>query len=289
MFNSIDVSINAFLPHTSARFAKLKIWQYLDDNPQFEGSGDSWVDSITRGWSADWIAAEMQKGDVEKGLLISSCVTSGAGGEEILVTLDEVVEVVDRYPDRFAGLVGVNPLKGMETIRYVNRAVRDNGFKGVHIYPHWFGVYVNDRKYYPIYAKCAELDVPICMQISMPTPASGTLFCGRPSLLETVAMDFPELRIVALHAGFPLVDELLLMCSTHENIYIGADAFPPSSWPRGLVDYINTAGRNRVMWGSDFPIQHDWAGCISQLKDVIPDKQIQKKILRDNALACFNL
>ena len=290
MIKAIDTSINAFFPETSSRFSDLGLWKFLDDNPAFEGiSGESWAEKIKRGWSPASIIEKMDTADIEKGFLISPWVTDGVGGKDMVTTVEEVAVVIDEYPDKFFGLVGVNPLNGMETIRYIDRAVNTHNFKGVHIYPHWFGLPVNDKKYYPIYSKCVELDIPICMQISMQTPASGAAFCGQPRFLDSVALDFPELRIVALHTGHPFEDELIAMCWVHENIYQIVDAFRPTMWPPTLVNYICTVGQDRVMWGSDFPIQEDLAMSVREVNEVIKDENIRRKILRDNAIKCFKL
>lgn len=287
MFKAIDISMNAFLPETSARFLDLGFWKWMDEHPDF-AFGGGWVEKITKGWSGEWMAENMEKDNVDKGFLIALWLADGVGGREMFTRAEEVAQVIEKFPNKFVGLVGVNPLKGMETIRYIDKAIRELGFKGVHIYPHWFGVPIYEKQYYPIYSKCAELDVPVVMQISMQTPNSRASFSGRPTYLDSVALDFPELRIVAIHIGHPLEDELIMMCWAHENIYIGADVWSPTIWTPNLVEYMTTVGQDRVMWGTDFPLQ-DWAVSISQVKDRIKDEKIQQKILRDNAIKCFKL
>ena len=76
-----------------------------------------------------------------------------------------VLDAVKVNPNRSYGLAGIDPTEGMEGVRSLERAVKEFGFIGAHSYPHWFELSPDDRKYYPFYAKCVELDVPIQMQV----------------------------------------------------------------------------------------------------------------------------
>jgi predicted TIM-barrel fold metal-dependent hydrolase len=193
--------------------------------------------------------------------LISNVSANGVGGEKHFVHADEVAPWLRKYPDRFFGWVGVDPTGKMETVRYIEYAVKTLGFKGVHVYPHWFGVPINDRTYYPIYAKCCELGVPITLQVGVHSMRSGARNVGRPIYLDDIAFDFPELKLIGLHLGYPWQDEMVMLAKAHEHVYIIADAHPPRFWGKPLVDYIarrdwaNADGSKKVMWGTDWPVQ----------------------------------
>jgi uncharacterized protein len=212
-------------------------------------------------WEAPALVREMDAAGIDKVGLIASVVALGVGGEEDPIHVDEVKPVVDAAPDRLFGWVGINPLKKMETLRYIDYGVRELGFKGVHCYPHWFGVPVNDRTYWPIHAKCCELGVPIALQVGSQTWRAGAKLCAHPVWLDDVAFDFPELKLLGLHIGKPWVSEMIMLCRNYENVFIIADAHPPSTWEPELVDYLNGKGRRnldgieKVMWGTDWPIQ----------------------------------
>jgi uncharacterized protein len=212
-------------------------------------------------WEAPALVREMDAAGIDKVGLIASVAALGVGGDEDAIHVDEVKTVVDAAPDRLFGWVGINPLKKMETLRYIDYGVRELGFKGVHCYPHWFGVPVNDRTYWPIYAKCCELGVPIALQVGSQTWRAGAKLCAHPVWLDDVAFDFPELKLVGLHIGKPWVSEMIMLCRNYENVFIIADAHPPSTWEPELVDYLDGKGRRnldgieKVMWGTDWPIQ----------------------------------
>ena len=116
------------------------------------------------------------------------------------ITEEEVLEVVKLSHDRIVGLAGFNPLKGMESVRQVEKAVKEYGFKGVYIHPYGWGIPLNHRQFYPLYAKCAELGVPVSMQVGHSAEHMPNEF-GRPIHMDNIALDFPELNIIGAHTG----------------------------------------------------------------------------------------
>lgn len=277
MSRIIDVSVN-FRPHT-----KLKLYR------KYGIAEDA-------GQALDPAAyiAEMDAAGVSMAGLISNTVANGVGGELLQVHVDEVYPVLEAHPDRFFGWAGINPLGGMETIRYIDRAITKLGFKGVHIYPHWFGVPINDRLYYPIYSKCCELGVPVTIQVGKQSGRSGAKLVGRPSLLEDIAFDFPELNLIGLHMGVPFEVELISCVLTHENVTIIADAYPPHTWSKAFVDFCaqrdwgNVDGSDRIMWGTDYPVQTMQAS-IDEFRQLDLQEDVQAKILGENAIRILNL
>ena len=240
----IDISTN-FKPHT-----ELKLYDVLGIDKENAKAIDP-----------EAYIAEMDRNGVAMTGIISNTVQNGVKGELLMTHADEVYPVLQKYPDRFFGWVGINPLGGMETLRYIEYAVKELGFKGVHVYPHWFGVPINDRTYWPIYAKCCELDVPITLQVGRQSPRSGGKLCARPEWIEDAAFDFPELTLIGLHIGVPYDFEMTSAAMCHENVYIIADAHPPSTWTQHFIDYCagrgfaTMDGDKKVMWGTDWPVQ----------------------------------
>lgn len=244
MSRIIDVSVN-FKPHT-----QLKLYDALRIDR-----------STARGVNAEEYIAEMDRNGVAMAGIIANVAQNGVDGELLATHVDEVYPLLQKYPDRFFGWCGINPLGGMETLRYIERAVKELGFKGVHVYPHWFGVPINDRTYWPIYAKCCELGVPITLQVGKQSPRSRGKLCARPQWIEDAAYDFPELTLIGLHIGVPYDHEMIAAAISFENVYIIADAHPPRTWSRHFIDYIaerdftNPDGMQKVMWGTDWPVQ----------------------------------
>ena len=173
------------------------------------------------------------------------------------VPCELVAEAVRKYPKRFSGLAGIDPTEGMAGVRQLERAVRDVGFIGAHSYPHWFELAPDHARYYPFYAKCVELDVPIQLQVGQShvyDPRYPRRSVGRLITLDSVACDFPEFKLVGIHVGIPWTDEMIAMVWKHANVYIGTDAHSPKYWPPSLVQYMNSYGQDKVIFGTDFPI-----------------------------------
>ncbi|KPJ79415.1 MAG: hypothetical protein AMJ58_12100 [Gammaproteobacteria bacterium SG8_30] len=232
---------------------------------------------------------KMDRAGIERSLLIA--VRAGdlnvAGSFEL--PYERVARVCARYPDRFSGLAGVDPFRGMQGLRDLEHAVNDLGFVGAHLYPHWFGLAPDHAKYYPYYAKCCELDVPIMMQIGHNLVYSRKrrlASVGRPITLDQVAIDFPELRLIGIHIGVPWTDEAISMAWKHENVYLAGDAYAPKHWPKAFAHYANTYGSHKVLFGTDWPVI-DPERAVAEIDALGMRPESNRRMMRDNALAVF--
>jgi len=202
-----------------------------------------------------------------------------------------VAKAVDRYPDRFFGLLGIDPFTGMDGVRALEDAVTNMGFIGAHLYPHWFDLAPNEARYYPFYAKCIELDIPIQMQVGQSLIYSKQHRCrsvGRPIYLDDIACDLPELKLIGTHVGIPWHDEMIAMSWKHENVYICTDAHSPKYWPESVVKYLNSYGQDKVIFGSDFPVLR-FKRTLEEIDEFDLKPQVRRKFLRDNVIKIYNL
>ena len=242
--------------------------------------------------SVPQLIEKMDLAGIEKAFLIAAKVGSKYEGFTDQVPDEEVAGVVKEYPDRFYGMAGIDPLEGMEGVRALERAVKELGFIGAHVYPHWFGLEPDHRKYYPFYAKCVELDIPIQMQVGHcliyieDRPPFRSL--GHPILLDTIACDFPELKLVGIHTGWPWVEEMISVAWKHPNVYIGSDAYAPRYWKPEFVHFINSWGKEKVIFGTDFPVI-DMERAIQEIDDLGLRPESKRKLLRDNVIRLYNL
>jgi predicted TIM-barrel fold metal-dependent hydrolase len=202
-----------------------------------------------------------------------------------------VAAALKRHPDRFSGLAGLDPTEGMRGVRELERAVRELGFIGAHMYPHWFELAPDHARWYPFYAKCVELDVPVQMQVGQSliyTPEQRLRSVGRPITLDAVACDFPELKLVGIHVGIPWAEEMIAMAWKHPNVYIGSDAHSPKYWPQAFIHYINTFGSDKVLFGTDYPVL-DFVRTRDEVEALGLREPAKRKLLRDNALRLYKL
>jgi predicted TIM-barrel fold metal-dependent hydrolase len=207
------------------------------------------------------------------------------------IPYEQVAAICERHPDRFRGLAGVDPTAGMAGLRELERGVRDYGFVGAHLYPHWFELAPDNARYYPIYAKCCELDVPIMMQVGHCLSYGGMRTfanVGRPGTLDTVAIHFPELKLIGIHLGYPWTDEMVSVAYKHANVYVAGDAYAPKHWPAAFVQFARTYGQDKVLFGTDFPII-DPRRARREIDELGFAEEAKAKLMGSNAAKLFKL
>lgn len=234
---------------------------------------------------------KMDRARIAHSLLIA--VKAGSAQQEIhqRISYEKVAEVVTAHPTRFSGLAGIDPTEGMHGVRELERAVTELGFIGAHLYPHWFERPPDHRTFYPFYAKCCELDVPVQMQVGhclrysekRPLPS-----VGHPMALDRIACDFPELKLIGIHIGWPWTAEMISVAYKHPNVYIGSDAYAPKHWPQEFVHFINTFGQDKVLFGTDFPVI-DPERARREISDLGFRPGPERKLLRQNAVDLYGL
>jgi predicted TIM-barrel fold metal-dependent hydrolase len=243
------------------------------------------------GISLEEMLRRMDGANIERSMLIAAKVGPSGHRACYHVPYELVAEAVARYPDRFMALAGIDPTEGMNGVRALAKAVKEDGFVGAHLYPHWFELAPDHARYYPFYAKCVELDVPIQMQVGQSLIYDKSFprrSVGRPITIDTVACDFPELKIIGIHIGIPWADEMIAMAWKHANVFIGSDAHAPRYWPQSFVNYINTYGRDKVIFGTDFPVL-DFGETMRQIDELQLRPDSKRKFLRDNVLRIYGL
>lgn len=266
----------------------IDVWM---QHPSERLSGHEMFDSLRR-WSgkdnfqtipSEFVVAAMDSANVRLGLLAAWCGPTGW-----LIDHDEVQATIEAQPGRFAGLASANLFKPMDAVRELRRCVKDLGFKGLRIVPWLWNLPPNDRRYYPLYAECCELDVPFCTQVGHTGPLQPSE-PGRPiPYLEEVALDFPELKIVCGHVGFPWMNEMLSLLRKFPNVYVDTSAYSAKRYPAELVDYLRGRGRNKTMFGTNFPMIMP-KQCLEHLDALDLDEETKRLFLHENAERVFKL
>src|SRR5881396_2800190 len=142
-----------------------------------------------------------------------------------------VAPIAARHPDRFIPFAGVDIMKGLTALRELEHWVRERGFHGLSLRPFMIGLPADDRRYYPFYAKCVELGIPLSIHTSANWTSVAVNDLGHPRHLDPVARDFPELRIIMSHGGYPWVLEACLLAWKYENVYLSWPRTAPGTWP----------------------------------------------------------
>ena len=201
---------------------------------------------------------------------------------------DYYAEIVKKHPDKFVGFAGIDPLKRMEAIREIRRSY-DLGLRGVAVRPFMFGIPPHHAKMYPIYSTCVELDIPIWFHLSI-NYSTNNMEVERPIYLDIVAQDFPELKIIAGHGGWPWVNELVAVAWRNPNIYIDIASYLPkyigmkgTGWEQ-LIHFGNSVLQDRILFGSTWLFM---GMSIKQLADGVMElplkEEVKRKWLYENA------
>ncbi len=230
----------------------------------------------------------MDAAGVEHSLLVAVRAGDPRWRGSFEIPYETVARWCDARPDRFSGLAGADPTRGMAQLADLHRAA-ELGFVGVHAYPHWFSLPPDAAQWYPIYAKCCELELPFMLQVGQNLIYRKDVrlpSVARPILLDRVALDFPELTLIGIHVGTPWADEMIAMAWKHANVFIGVDAYAPKHLPASLVRYLDSYGRGKVLFGTDWPVI-DPRRAVAEIDGLGMKPESHAALMRGAALAVF--
>jgi predicted TIM-barrel fold metal-dependent hydrolase len=203
---------------------------------------------------------------------------------------DYVVDVVRQCPDMFIGFARISPWDGMAGVRELERLVREGGLRGLAMAPFRERIPPNDRRYYPLYAKCVELGIPVRLHTSMSYATDRPYDLGHPRHLDDVAMDFPELTVIAGLGGWPWVPDMVALARRYPNLYIDTAAHRPrhfatpgSGWEM-LLQFGNTMIQDKVMVGlSWLTLSQPYETLIDEVMSLPLKDSVKEKWLYHNA------
>lgn len=241
------------------------------------------MERVTEEIPVEFTVSAMDEGNVKTGMI---CAWWGPDGA--LISNSEVSAIVKRFPDRFVGIGSVNLYKPMDAVRQVRRCVDELGFKGIRIVQWYWNLPTTDRRYYPVFAECIEKDIPVCLQVGHTGPLCPSE-PGRPiPYIDQVALDFPELKMVCGHIGYPWTMEMIAVATKHSNVFIDTSAYTAKRYPRELVAYMKTNGRKKVMFGTNYPMITP-AKCLEGLASLDLDRETEALFLYENAKRVFDI
>lgn len=227
--------------------------------------------------------AAMDEAGVQKGLICSWQNT-----HEVLISNEEVAECIDKYPERFIGIASAPIHKPVLAVKELSNWVQNHGFKGLRIVQWHWNLPPTHPYYYPLYVKCVELDIPVCLQVGHTGPLMPSEV-GRPiPYIDQIAIDFPNLKIVCGHIGYPWTTEMIAVATKHQNVYIDTSAYTASRYPTELVQYMKGHGQNKVLFGTNYPMVSP-SKCLAHLGQLELEVAIENKFLYENAQAVFKL
>jgi uncharacterized protein len=200
-----------------------------------------------------------------------------------------VLSFVDARPDRFSiGVGGHDLLHPMENLRALESFVRDHQVAYTNVGPSFWGdgMYPpTDAVYFPLYTKCCELDLPLCMNTGLPgPPIPGEV--QNPIHLDRVCVRFPELKLCMMHGADPWWDTAIRLMIKYKNLRLMTSAWSPRHLPQSLLHFMATRGKNRIMFASDSPVL-SITRCISEAAALDLSPEVLDAYLYQNAQDFF--
>lgn len=282
-YGAIDIVVNMYTPQVIEE-KRVPTDENFRDQVRIE-------DTHRRGLTIEQYIEKMDRAGIERSLLIAVRCGDRRMSTSTEIPYEYVYEACKKYPHRYSGLAGIDPLRGIAGLKELDKAVHEYGFVGAHLYPHWFGQAPDAAIYYPYYARCAELGIPIMMQVGhclLYRDDNRLATVARPMTLDRVAIDFPELTIIGIHLGYPWTEEMIAVATKHKNVYMCGDAYAPKHWGANAVHFANSYGQDKFMFGTDWWVI-DPERAMKEVHEFDMRPGPKRKLLRDNAVRVFNL
>jgi predicted TIM-barrel fold metal-dependent hydrolase len=221
---------------------------------------------------------EMDRFGVEIGLV--SLTAPGGIAERALRT----------HPGRFVASFTADPNRGMDGIRDLVRTHEQWGIRAVSLFPHGVApqIAIDAPLMYPVYAKCVELGLPVFITVGIAGPRVPSMV-QKVELLDQVMYDFPELVVVMRHGGEPWVDLAVKLMLKWPNLYYSTSAFAPRYYPSQVIEYANSRGADRLIYGGYFPMGLSLERIMEEMPAVPLKAEVWPAFLRGNARRVLGL
>jgi predicted TIM-barrel fold metal-dependent hydrolase len=208
---------------------------------------------------------------------------------------DEVVAFAADNPDIAIPFASINPSRGAEGVREARRLVEAGAIRGLKLHPPIQEFFANDRIAYPLYEVFAEAKLPVLFHTGHSGIGTGMrggggirLKYGNPMPIDDVAVDFPDMPIIMAHPSFPWQDEAISICLHKPQVYIDLSGWSPKYFSPTLVQYANTLLKEKVLFGSDYPLltPDRW---LADFEKIAIRDEVRPLILKENAIRLFGL
>jgi predicted TIM-barrel fold metal-dependent hydrolase len=194
------------------------------------------------------------------------------------------------HPDRFVASIEIDPNDISGAVRSIRRAKEVHDIKAVTSFPAGCSpqVPVSDRRYYPVFQTCIDLDIPVVLNAGIAGPRVPSA-CQDVMHFDQVCFDFPELRIVMRHGAEPWEELAVKLMLKWPNLYYMPSGFAPKYYPKAILDYANSRGADKIMYAGYYPMGLSLRRIFDELHGVPLKDEVWPKFLRDNATRVFKL
>ncbi len=231
---------------------------------------------------------EMEDAHIDKVALL----VAGAKGMPARPQNEQVSTLLQMLPDKFIGFAGFDPNQSEQATADIEHAIKDLGFKGLKVIPSTVELDINDKALYPCYAKAQELGVPVMIH----TGASSLVMGYRvkhvqPLMIDDVAFDFPDLKIICAHMGGHQYMDVHSMLVRHRNVYTDICFWPLNPHYKDLIRWhlLEDTVPDKILLGSDYPCAQTPKEAVETVRNLPISEDFKLKILGENAARLLGL
>ena len=211
------------------------------------------------------------------------------------ISNEEIAELAHKNSDVAIPFASISPHRGAEGVAAARRLIRDYKVRGFKFHPSVQEFFPNDRLAYPLYEVIAEAKLPALFHTGQTGVGAKTrggggmrLKYSNPLYLDDVAADFPDMPIILAHPSFPWQEEALSVATHKPQVYIDLSGWSPKYFPPILVQYANTLLKDRILFGSDYPViaPGKW---VEEFEKLPIKPEVRALIMKENAARLLQL
>ncbi|MBO4301349.1 MAG: amidohydrolase [Desulfovibrio sp.] len=232
------------------------------------------------------IVADLDRMDVELGVITGRDCETTYG---FPANNGSVLEFCRAYPNKFVGFWGIDPHKKRAALDEMEKAVKEYGMKGIAIDPYLAHIPASEARFYPLYTRCCDLNIPVFITMAPPPQVPGAILeYADPRDVDKVARDFPELTIIMSHGGYPFVNEAIYTCLRNANVYMDISEYERAPMVDVYVRAMNDLIGDKVIFASAHPFV-ELRDALEAYKAFPLNDDVRKKVMYENAKRVLGL
>jgi hypothetical protein len=231
---------------------------------------------------------EMKETSIDK-VVLQIATSKGSPARQV----NEYASMLLRmFPDKFIGFAGFDPNRGEEAVADIEHAIKDLGYKGLKTVSPLLELDINDKAFYPCYTKAQELGVPITIHTGASSLVMGSrIKYAQPTMVDDVAFDFPDLKIICAHMGAHQYMDAYNMLVRHRNVYADLSFWPLNPLYKNMIPWrlLEDTVPDKILLGSDYPCGQTPKEAVQTVQELPISEEFKQKILGGNAAHLLNL